>query len=252
MNQVLSLCALLATFALPAFAQEAVPLDDATAAAPTAIEDQTATDAEWRMEEDLSLFWGNLREVEVVQRRLYLKDGRLELTPYVGIIPNDDFLTYYPMGMRAGYHFSEAFSIEASYAYSLDVPSDLGKFLEGDKVGLTAAKIMEYVHMYYNIDVLWAPIYGKFSLMGLKLTHFDTYFGIGAGLFHTTEYPKNNPDGNPKVKPAGNTIVGFRWFINKTFNLHTEYRHYFFQKIEDVGGISKPVEISFGLGLMLF
>ncbi len=256
MNKVLLLVAALAALALsgPAFAQEApegAPADDEGAAAPAGdVSDDTATEAEKALEEDLDLFWGKRREVKVVQKRLYEKDGRIELSlPTLSIVPNDDFIVYYPIGGRVGYHFSEAFMVEASFSYAIQVESDLAGFLEGEGIGLKRADIQEKINFYYNIDLLWAPIYGKISLLGLKLTHFETYVGLGFGIFHNTEFPASNPDGNEVVKPSGNTVLGFRWFINDNFNIRTEYRQFFFQKFQ--GGVSIPVELSLGLGIII-
>jgi outer membrane beta-barrel protein len=202
------------------------------------------------LEEDLALFWGKRREVSVVQRRLVEKDGRVDVTAAFSTIPNDDFIAYFPLGLRAGYHFSESFAVEASFAYALQKPSDLTTFLKEDpQISLKEAEIQEKIDMFYNVAVLWAPIYGKVSVLGNKLTHFETYVGLGAGVFHTTTKDANNPDPQPEVKPAGNTVLGFRWFINDNFNLRTDYRHYFFQKFG--GGVSIPAEFSLGLGFLI-
>lgn len=258
MNKVLLLFAVLAAVALvsPAHAQDApeeTPADgaapDADAPADADVSDDSATEAEQVLEEDLAVFWGKRRQIEVVQRRLYEKDGRLELVVYGGIIPNDDFIMYYPLGARVGYHFSEQFEVEASFAYAIDQPSDLGSFLEDEAIDLKRADIQETIQMYYNINLLWAPIYGKLSFLGYKLTHFDMFVGLGAGVFHTTEFPEANPDGNKVPKFGGNTVLGFRWFINDTFNIRTEYRNYFFQKFK--GGVSIPVELTLGLGITI-
>ncbi len=218
-------------------------------AAPAEVSDATASKAERALEQDMALFWGNRREIKVVQKRLVEKDGRFELMPYVSVIPNDEFIIYYPVGLRVGYHFSEAFSVEASYAYALQQETQLAGFLEGEGIGLKRADIQEKISMFYNANILWAPLYGKLSLLGYKLTHFETYVGLGFGLFNTTEFPADNPDGNAKNKLSGNAILGFRWFINDTLNVRTEYRQYFFQKFQ--GGVSIPVELSLGLGITL-
>jgi outer membrane beta-barrel protein len=178
------------------------------------------------------------------------KDGRVDVTAALSTIPNDDFIAYFPLGLRAGYHFSESFAVEASFAYALQNPSDLTTFLKEDpQISLKEAEIQEKIDMFYNVAVLWAPIYGKVSVLGNKLTHFETYVGLGAGVFHTTTKDANNPDPQPEVKPAGNTVLGFRWFINDNFNLRTDYRHYFFQKFG--GGVSIPAEFSLGLGFLI-
>lgn len=246
MRKMLSLAAALAAFAgVPsALAQENAPAENTETAADSA----SATAAEKALEQDLELFWGKRREVKVVQKRAVEKDGRFEITPAFGIIPNDDFIVYYPVGLRAGYHISEAFAVELSAMYGLDSDSGLSAFLH-EEVGLRRAELQETLSLYYNVSLLWAPIYGKISLLGLKLAHFETFIGLGVGAVHTKEIPEGNPDGNDVIKPAANTVLGFRWFITDWMNVRTEYRHFFFEKFN--GGVSMPVELSLGLGFMI-
>ena len=203
---------------------------------------------EEELRSDLARFWGAKRQVSVVQRRLYTKDSRFEVTPFSGVIPNDDFIVYYPSGLRVGYHISESFTVELSATLAPDADSDLGKFLT-ETIQLKRADIQETFDSFYTANVLWAPAYGKISLLGTKLTHFETYLGVGVGLFSTTNVPEANPDGVDEMKPSGNTVFGFRWFISDRFNLRTEYRQHFFQKFG--GGVSIPVELSFGLGVTI-
>ena len=254
MNKAWFLLAAMAALFLtgPAAAQDAPAGDAADAEAKAAEEGvahDSATAAEKTLEQDLDRFWGERRAVKVVQKRLFEKDGRLEFTPFGGVIPNDDFITYFPVGLRAGYHFSEAFTVEASFAYAIDNASDLADFLEGEGIDLKRADIQEFINFYYGVDILWAPIYGKISLLGMKLTHFETYVGLGFGIFHTKEVPATNPDGNEAVKPGGNVAVGFRWFMTDMLNVRTEYRQHFFQKFQ--GGVSIPVELTLGLGITI-
>ena len=192
--------------------------------------------------------WADTRQVSVVQLRLYSKDSRFEVVPFTGVIPNDDFIVYYPTGLRVGYHLSEAFTVEMSGAWAPDSESDLGSFLT-EEVQLKRADIQETFDSFYTANVLWAPAYGKISLLGTKLTHFETYVGIGFGLFSTRNVPEDDPDGKTEMKPSGNTVLGFRWFISDRFNVRTEYRQHFFQKFQ--GGVSIPVELSLGLGVTI-
>lgn len=241
-----------------AHAQEAAPADGGEAApaegaGPEQGSETAAAEAEDALRDDLDLIWGERRKIQVVQKRLHEKEGRLEITAFGSTIPNDDFIIYYPLGARVGYHFSEAFDVEASFAYAIANPTELTTFLEaqrGSQQLLKNADILEEVNFYYGVNLLWAPVYGKISLLGTKLTHFDTYIGLGGGVFHTTEFDTNGPvGGNKAFKPSGNTVLGFRWFLGDQFTLRTEYRHFFFQKFK--GGISKPVELSLGLGFLI-
>ncbi len=221
--------------------------EDAAGGAPE-LTDDSATAAEKDLERELGLFWGERRKVEVVQKRLFEKDGGFELQAFAGVIPNDDFIVYSPVGARVAYNFSEAFAVQASFAFAMDHDTELTTFLV-DEIGLKEADIQEFIDFYYNVNLLWAPVYGKISLLGLKLTHFDTYIGVGFGAFRTQTLDPENPVKNPEDKPAGNTVVGFRWYVTDWFNVQTDYRHFFFEKFK--GGVSTPIELSLGLAFLL-
>ena len=200
-----------------------------------------------QLEDDLALFWGKKREVKIVQRREFIKDGKMEASVFGGIIPNDDFIFYITPTARFGYHFAESFMVEGSFAYAMERDTGLKSFLEDSDIGLKSADIREFIEMYYNANILWSPIYGKISFLGTKLTHFDTFIGLGIGFFHTrAREDDTNPDFQSRLKPSANTVLGFRWHITDLINVRTEYRHYFFEKA--LGGISKPVEVSLGVG----
>ncbi|MCA9546729.1 MAG: outer membrane beta-barrel domain-containing protein [Myxococcales bacterium] len=244
-----------------AFAQDAPVETDAApeaggveaSAEDAAATDDSATAAEKTLERDLAMFWGKRREVKVVQKRQVEKDGRFELALTGGIIPNDDFIVYYPVGGRVGYHFSESFSVEAAYAYSFQSDSGLTDFLTSpDGADLTRAVIQQTISMYYNIGLNWAPIYGKVSLLGMKLVHFESYVGLGVGAANVEELvDSSNPNPSSSIKPAGNVSVGFRWFVDDTINVRTEYRHHFLQGPEISGGVYTPAELTLAVGFML-
>jgi len=185
--------------------------------------------------------------VKIVQRREFVKDGKMEGAIFGGIIPNDDFIFYITPTARFGYHITESFMVEGSFSYAIERNTDLKSFLEESDIGLKSADIREFIKMYYNVSILWSPIYGKISFLGTKLTHFDTFIGLGVGFFNTSAREEDiNPVFQDRTKAAANTILGFRWHVTDLVNIRTEYRHYFFEKA--IGGISKPVEISLGVG----
>jgi outer membrane beta-barrel protein len=197
--------------------------------------------------QDLALFWGNKRAVKVVQRRMYQKEGKMEATLTTGVIPKDDFLLHYLVGARVGYYFTESMMVEGSFNYAFDQNSGLSDYLKNSDIGLKEALIRQYIKFFYNVSVLWSPIYGKFSLLGAKLAHFNMYTGLGLGLMHTEGYEQQNiPDRQPKTDLAFNAIVGFRWHLTQMFSLRTEYRHFLFEQIGG-GGVSTPIALNFSL-----
>lgn len=225
-------------FAQTAFAQDS-DLDEEVES-PQTPEEQIA--------EDLALFWGKRREVKVVQRRSYIKDGKIDVTLNGGIVPNDDFLVYYLTGLNVGYHFAESFAVEGSFNAAFESLSGLSNYLKNESsIGLKDAQIREFIKFFYNVSVLWSPIYGKISVLGSKLAHFGMYTGLGLGMMHTEGYENpENPEPQPQTKPAANVIAGFRWHLTDQFSLRTEYRHFFFEKIGS-SEASTPIALNFGL-----
>jgi len=205
------------------------------------------TTPEEQIVKDLALFWGKKREVKVVQRRSFTKDGKIDVTLSGGVVPNDDFLVYYLTGLQVGYHFAESFSVEGSFYKAFNQPSGLGDYLKESDIGLKDAQIREFIQFFYNVSVLWSPIYGKISVLGQKLAHFGLYTGLGIGMMHTEGYDSPlNPDLQSKTKPQVNAIAGFRWHLTNRFSLKTEYRHYFFEKIS-ANELSTPIALNLGL-----
>lgn len=211
---------------------------------------KTAKSPQEQLNQDMNMFWGKTRKIKVVQKRIFTKDKSMEALLHGGIIPNDDFLVYYSTGARFGYHFTESFMVEASYTHLFDSESELSAFLESSEIGLRRADIREIMKFYYNVSILWSPIYGKISLLGKKLTHFDTYIGLGMGLYHTdAQVSDENPIPQAEINPGGLVSLGFRWHLTDSLNLRTEYRNHFFPKA--LGGVSFPVEINLAVGFKL-
>lgn len=211
-----------------AFAQEAAGTDDE--AGPT-------------LEQDLDTFWAEQRRVRVLQRRLYETDGDFQLTLYVGVVPNDPFINYYPIGGRFGYHITESIAVELAGSYMIDSNTDLADFL--DREGDVSVFLRDVQKWRANFTVLWSPIYGKFSFLGTKLAHFDWFFGAGVGVLGA-----ENPDADNLnefsvgVKPEVALATGWNLHLHQRWALRLDYRQFIFQK-ED-GGVALPSELSLG------
>src|SRR5690606_35261752 len=82
---------------VPALAQEpaATPAD-----APSA----PAQDAPEEIDPNDPLFWSKTRDIFTVQKRPFQKEGRFAVSVYGGIIPNNIFEQYYPVGVRVNYY----------------------------------------------------------------------------------------------------------------------------------------------------
>ena len=148
---------------------------------------------------------GNMRVegIDVVQGRVFRKGLRHEFTVEGGYIPNDDFL-YYELGtFRYTFHFREALAFEASYYRAFNqekdivddlenIPCPAGGFFDANSDGIQDSKCgvelktasgegLDPIKNMFFGNVVWSPIYGKFSIFSKKILHFDIYLTAGAG-----------------------------------------------------------------------
>ncbi|MCB1198931.1 MAG: outer membrane beta-barrel domain-containing protein, partial [Deltaproteobacteria bacterium] len=164
---------------------------------------KTVTAASIQEDQDI----GNLRisGIDVVQNRVFAKKGRHEFTFGMGAILDNPFLRYELAQFRYNYHFRETFAIELSYQYAFNQQKSLIGQLEGiqcapgeffDEDGNDLSNVPgacgvsfssppdPFVHTYIA-NLVWSPIYGKFSIFSRKIYHFDLFFTAGAGYYDT-------------------------------------------------------------------
>ncbi len=223
------LAAFIGLFASSAFAQEAGVLD-----------------------KYLDKYWGAKREVKVIQKRLFQKDGRHELGIYGGTIPNDEFMMYYPIGLRYDYYFSEDIGIELFGSYIIPVESELSGFLsdpENFNVQINTF-LPQKLEWTAGLEGLWSPVHGKIGLFTSKLFHFDFHLAVGVGAMGT-EVATREEGGDRKKKydVAANVGTGVRLYFLDWLAARIEYRHYFFAA--EQGGVSYPAELTLGAAFFL-
>lgn len=230
---VLSTVATVASLPVAAHAQEGGDEAATAPAAPIASES-----------DDKAEFWAKQRQVRVIQRRLFEKDGQTNITLGVGILPNDPFKTYTQGNLRIGYHITESLSLEASGSFVfLEQDSDLADFLakEGD-YNIFSRDMQKWRG---NVVVNWSPMYGKFAFAGQKLAHFDWFFGAGAGALGV-ETSEEGDFGVETAKTTAEAIVATGWDIHlaQEFALRLDVRQFIFQKTGS--GTALPTEIALG------
>jgi outer membrane beta-barrel protein len=135
---------------------------------------------------------------KAVENRFFLKEGRFEISPVVGYVPNNPFAKRYVGGAILGYHFSETVSLQADIQYSPD-------FGERDLKGLTSVLLdraynanssgttdfqqpLDKVSLAASFGLAWAPLYGKINLVGETVLNFDFYAFVGAGMVSKNNY----------------------------------------------------------------
>lgn len=200
----------------PSLPSNALAQDDpgAEAEAEAGAEAAEAKRAKKDEEEDLS------DRIKAVQRKVFLKKQRVELFPYFGFDLNDPFFTHLVLGGSLSYHLVDSLSIDARGGFVFaSIEKNIVRIIRTE-AGAILENPPEF-QFHADLDLTWAPIYGKISLFGDAILHFDTYVSGGPGLFGTDE----------GVNPAFNVGIGQRYFINKWLTFRAELRNYMF--IED-------------------
>ncbi len=127
------------------------------------------------------------RIIKTVQPKAYLKRGRLELEPLAGAVVNDPFLRRRIVGLQAGWHAADIFSLELNLGFS----PMLG---EADWKPITA-ELIENNHVSPDLSRLtwfggaglgFAPIHGKFAV-GQRIVHYDIFGSFGMGVVRTVD-----------------------------------------------------------------
>lgn len=172
--------------------------------------------------------------IKSVQRKVFLKRGRFEIFPHFGLDLNDPFFQHFIVGGSVAYHFVDSLSLELRGGGVVgSVKQSAIRFVR--QVTDSLLKDPPEFVAHADIDVTWAPFYGKISLFGESILHFDTYVSAGPGLFVLKGLDREamNPDPmNPELStffsPAINIGLGQRYFITDWLVVRVELRDYIF------------------------
>ena len=121
--------------------------------------------------------------VKVIQKKFFLKYRRLEVTPHVGYIGNDNFIRRFAVGASVGYHINDLLSVETTLSYLPDLKETdykalTNQFKDGSEVVPDISKVI----FLGVINAALSPIYGKVELGNLRIINYDLYFTAGIGV----------------------------------------------------------------------
>ena len=174
----------------------------------------------------------------MVQRQPYERADHWTLTPFVGLVANDPFVVYAPVGLRLGHFFNESLLAELSGAY-LDVLS-VDRQLRDEVT--SAVRLEDHQVARAQLTAAWtlltakgrwfdAPLYLRGHLLG----------GFGAVLAR---------DADDALDPRAEGVfgLGFEAHLTGFSSLRLEVRQSVFER--QSGGTLLPTEVS--LGWMLY
>jgi len=131
------------------------------------------------------------RVIKTIQKKNFMKVGRYEVGPTLGMVANDPFLNRYIIGGAFDYHVSEIFAVSAQLGYSPSLGEGLEdpdlkplsrQLLEKNSVSPDISKLMAHG----SVGLAYSPIYGKAAL-GNRIIAFDIYTHFGGGFTQTVD-----------------------------------------------------------------
>ena len=180
-------------------------------------------------------YWarGDESEIGVVQNRLFTKERKFEIGAFGGFANSDPFLSIKTVGFSLGYHFSETFGVtlfawkdlvnpsSAADSLSIKDPTQIPNVINNDVPG-----------GYYGVEAEGSLLYGKLSVIGKAIIHYDLYLlgGLGTMIDET---------GGNLTEHIG---IGQRFYISRDISIRFDYR--FMHYMETV--LQKTIPTEFG------
>ncbi len=209
---------------------------------------------------------GPLRDrIAPVSGHLFLKRGRFELSPSATFSIRDPFFTKYVFGGALTYHIAESLAVGLRFGYAVPVVAGSAEICIIETTGTTttrgcrAPKFADLtgqapgqIRLVGGLDLQWAPIYGKISLLSERFLHFDLYAVGGAAL---VQYVGPTATGDPAtlLAPGGNIGGGMRFFVNRWITVRAELRDLIYvEKVSPLPATSLRNQLLFELGISLF
>jgi outer membrane beta-barrel protein len=179
------------------------------------------------------------REYRGVQRRVFQKAGRHELSVQGGLYAADLLSSSYLLTAAYTFHFTEHLAIEASFGYTR-ADSKLVRIVE-EETSFTALRLNTPVYLYQG-HLLWTLAYGKLRWFdGDSISRFDIHLAFGGGV----------TDNQTAQGITGSFGLGFKLYFTEWFALRIDIRDQILS--QELLGHSQIVNnIAATLGLSLF
>lgn len=165
-------------------------------------------------------------DIVVVERRAFLKSGRLELQPLTGVSVNDTLIRHWGFGGELNYFLSEVFAVGLQGMYFVKERTER----EG-LIGLQYNRIATLNKYLWTaaLNFSYLPVYGKFTLFNSHIFHWEGFISGGVGMTQTEIIPRRAGDDTFKTNAiTANLGAGARLYVWDWLTLNVAIRDYVF------------------------
>jgi outer membrane beta-barrel protein len=187
-------------------------------------------------------------DIKVVQRLLFPKANRTELSGMVGYMPFDPFLV--TPNLQLGYtkHTSENLAFGATLGGGYGLKNTYYNELESATYGIAPDAYRYLASLTGGVE--YAPIYAKLNFDSKKVVHYDVY---GAGRLGVSFEQSVIPEGGFAVAPTVSLAVGARFFLPNNKAIKFELRDDLLiehRKLTDSTHLKQNVNLLIGLSML--
>jgi outer membrane beta-barrel protein len=126
--------------------------------------------------------------IQTFQRKSFMKIGRYEFSPHVGLVTNDPFLHRYLLGAGFTYHPTEVLGIEFSGTWSPDLGTIDYKAVTKEIIAnVQVTPDISRIYGYGTANLTFSPIYGKLAVGAERIIAFDIFGLFGTGVVATKD-----------------------------------------------------------------
>lgn len=161
------------------------------------------------------------KKIYVLQNRRYLKAGRPMLSLMGGLGFSNPYRSSLNADARAAYYLSEAWGLEAFYAYTRNTTNSTFEALQG--TGTNARPVIREITGQYGLLAHWVPWYAKINVFN-KILYFDWYFSGGAGGVSYTMFNSSADGVAANVVTSGVVRNDFAFFLGTGHVYHLTER----------------------------
>lgn len=190
------------------------------------------------LDQELEQYWSAERELDVLRDRLYLREGRFSAGLFAGLLSSDPNFYYIPVGVRAGYNFSNELGVEVGGSFMnagfLTHDTELTSFFRDVRRDAfdPAFHTQDRYLWRANAVAVWSPLYGKLAILQRKLAHFDLNLAGGLGAVGVERPAVNRKSASNHVTMEAVFGLGAHFYINRSLVVRLDGRGYLYRGAE--------------------
>lgn len=203
---------------------------------------------------ELERYWSTDRDLDSLANKLYTREGRFGVGIHVGMLSSEPFWWYLPVGGRLTYNFTDQAGVEVGGEYLLANKTDLHNYFDsrGNEAFDSDTDLEDKMIFRANATFVWSPLYGKWSFLNNKLTHFEFNLAVGAGVVGVNRPNPERTEASSAIEPELVFGPGAHFFLTENWILRADGRFYVYRGAETESSpgffdrLQMPVEFLLG------